>query len=620
MNRYPLWKYVIIGLIALASLMYAMPILYPSDHAIKLSSSGTVLVTEQILTETKQALSKNKIATKSVVIEGDSVLMRFSDADTQLQAIKVMRKTFDEEEFVASLNLAPTTPAWLRAIGAKPMYMGLDLRGGVHFLMEVDMEEAMKKVLREYKDTFRSGLIKKQIKYIGVIAKKDHIEVIFKNQQDFEQGQKIIAKLASGDFEYTSETDARGVKLVATMKPSTVREKKSFALKQNITTLKNRVNALGVSEPTIQQQGLDRIIVQLPGIQDISRAKAILGATATLEFHKVDTANSAFDAKQSGRIPKGSRLYKASDGSPVLLHRRTIIAGDHITGASAAFDAQNNTPSVNLRLNGIGAKRMLAFTSQNVGEPMGVVFIETKSKKIVVDGVEKQIKSTKKKVINQATIQEPFGSSFQITGLDSSDEAHDLALFLRAGTLAAPVYIVEERTVGPSLGAANIDAGFKSVVLGFVLVLVFMAIHYKTFGLVANLALALNLVVIVAVLSLMQAVLTLPGIAGIVLTVGMAVDANVLIYERIKEELRNGLSPQSAINSGYEKALSTIADANITTLIAATVLFMFGTGPIKGFAITLAIGILSSMFTAIMGTRAIINLIYGRRKISKLAI
>lgn len=627
MNRYPLWKYVIIGLVALASLLYAAPILYPSDHAIKLSSAGSTLVTEQILEEAKQALDTNKVSFKSIVLHENEkddkktkVLIRFTDSDTQLQAIKIIRKAFDEEEFTASLNLAPTTPAWLRAINAKPMYMGLDLRGGVHFLMEVDMPSAIKKALNNYKDSFRSGLIKKEIKYAGIVAKENRVEIIFKNQQDFTIGRDIVAKIADGDFELSSTTTDRGVILIATMKQKTIATTKTFALKQNITTLRNRVNELGVSEPTIQQQGVKHIVVQLPGIQDIARAKNILGATATLEFHKVDTEHSAFDAKQSGRAPKGARLYKASDGSPVLLHRRTIIAGEHITGASAGFDSQNNTPSVNLKLNGIGAKRMLAFTSQNVGEPMGVVFIETKSKMVMVDGVKTRLNSTKKKVINQATIREPFGSSFQITGLDSSDEAHDLAVFLRAGTLAAPVYIVEERTVGPSLGQANIDAGFKSVVLGFVLVLIFMAVYYKVFGLVANIALALNLVVIIAVLSLMQAVLTLPGIAGIVLTVGMAVDANVLIYERIKEELRNGISPQSAINAGYEKALSTIADANITTLIAATVLFTFGTGPIKGFAITLAIGILSSMFTAIMGTRAVINLIYGRRKVTKIAI
>ncbi|MEE9351558.1 MAG: protein translocase subunit SecD [Thiotrichaceae bacterium] len=620
MNRYPLWKYVLIGVVALFGFIYASPILYPSDHAVQITAVGQNTITEDVLSKTRTAISSQGIASKSIVIEGDKILARFPDSDSQLKAIKQLRETHSEENFTTALNLAPTTPGWLKSLGAKPMYMGLDLRGGVHFLMEVDMEAALKKAMDNYKDSFRDTLIKKKIRYLGVVTKDGNIKVVFKDAASLEQGREAITKSTSGELDFSEEAGSKGVTLVATMKESTIREKKRFALKQNITTLRNRVNELGVSEPIIQQQGLERIIVQLPGIQDTARAKEILGATATLEYHKVDTEHSALDAQNSGRVPRGMVLYKDDVGNPVLLHRKIIIAGDQITSASAGFDNNSNSPSVSLRLDGKGAKRMFEFTSNNVDQPMGVVFIETKIRSVTENGVVKKKKVTRKKVISIANILEPFGSSFQTTGLDSPQEAHNLALLLRAGALAAPVYIVEERTVGPSLGQANIDAGFKSVMLGFVLVLIFMAVYYKVFGLVANMALALNLVLIVAVLSLMQATLTLPGIAGIVLTVGMAVDANVLIYERIKEELRNGLTPHTAINSGYEKALSTIADANITTLIAATVLYAFGTGPIKGFAITLAIGILSSMFTAIMGTRAIINLIYGKRKINKLAI
>jgi len=621
MNRYPMWKYVLIGIVALVGFIYASPILFPSDYAIQITPQGKSVIDEKVLERINVQLKEKNIAVKEVESENNSALYRFSDAAMQLKAIEVVRQTIGEEDYVSALNLAATTPAWLRWLKAKPMYMGLDLRGGVHFLMEVDMEAALKKALNNYKESFRNELINNKIKYKGVAIIDGHLEILFKDKATFDRGFKVISSLANDELilkEAVTENNA--VKLIATMKEATLKAKKSFALKQNITTLRNRVNELGVAEPVIQQQGLDRIIVQLPGIQDTARAKNILGATATLEFHKVDIENSASSARQSGVVPSGDKLFSDTDGNPVLLKRRTIIEGDSITNASAGYDSQSHSPMVSLSLDSKGGNRMLKFTSENVQQYMGVVFVETKATPVMVNGVRVLNKKTTKKVINQAQIREPFGSRFQITGLDSTEEAHNLALLLRAGALAAPVYIVEERTIGPSLGAANVDAGFKSVALGFGLVLIFMALYYRVFGLVANLALTLNLVLIVAVLSMMQATLTLPGIAGIVLTVGMAVDANVLIYERIKEELRNGLSPQAAIDSGYAKAFSTIADANITTLIAATVLFTFGTGPIKGFAITLAIGILSSMFTAIMGTRAVINWIYGNRKVEKLAI
>ncbi|CAA6808625.1 MAG: Protein-export membrane protein SecD (TC 3.A.5.1.1) [uncultured Thiotrichaceae bacterium] len=620
MNRYPLWKYLIIGLVALVGLIYASPILFPSDHAVQVSPAGKNTLTEATVKTIETRLAEEGLAIKKMETAEDQLLIRFAGSETQLKASKVIREAIGEEDYITALNLAPTTPAWLRSLNAKPMYMGLDLRGGVHFLMEVDMDTAIKKAMNNYKDAIRDVLIKKKIRYLGVSVKDQHLEVKFKDAESAESGQRAIAKMATGELDFSTQETAKGVTLIASLKESTLVEKKRFALQQNITTLRNRVNELGVSEPVIQQQGLERIIVQLPGIQDTGRAKQILGATATLEFRKVDVTSSAVDAARSGQIPRGTKLFQDADGNPVLLRREVIIAGEQVTSAAAGFDAQSNSPSVNLRLDGKGSKRMFEFTTANVQQFMGVVYIETKIRTENVDGELVRKKVEKKKVINQAQIREPFGKSFQITGLDSPAEAHNLALLLRAGALAAPVYIVEERTVGPSLGQANIDAGFKSVVLGFVLVLIFMAVYYKVFGLVANLALALNLVLIVAVLSMLQATLTLPGIAGIVLTVGMAVDANVLIYERIREEIRNGLSPQAAINSGYGKALSTIADANITTLIAAVVLYAFGTGPIKGFAIVLAIGIMSSMFTSIMGTRSIINLIYGNRKVSKLHI
>ncbi len=398
-----------------------------------------------------------------------------------------------------------------------------------------------------------------------------------------------------------------------------VRTLREFALQQNITTLRNRVNELGVAEPVIQQQGQTRIVVQLPGVQDTARAKEILGATATLEFRAVDEGHDVQDALD-GRVPVGSRLYRTREGQPVLLKKQVIITGDYITNAASTIDQRSGSPAVSIRLDGRGGRIMGNHTKENVGRRMAVVFIENKVETRRVDGELVRIKRTIEEVINIAVIRDRFSSNFQITGLDNTEEAANLALLLRAGALAAPIEIVEERTVGPSLGQENIDQGFQSVVIGLILVLVFMAVYYRVFGLVADLALIMNLVLIVAVLSLFQATLTLPGIAGIVLTVGMAVDANVLIFERIREELRSGNTPQASIHSGYEKAFSTIADANITTLIAAVVLFGFGTGPIKGFAITLSIGIVTSMFTAIMGTRAVINLIYGGRRVAALAI
>lgn len=613
MNRYPLWKYLVIIAITVLGLIFALPNLYPSQPAVQVSSASQVAPLDAaILEKINKALSSKGLATEGLESKGtDKVLIRFASPDTQLAAAEAIKEALGKN-FNTALNLAPATPSWLRALN--PMNLGLDLRGGVHFLMEVDMKSAIDKSLSRNSEEFRTILRKKKINYLGVKRIKDHLVIQFKTPELRDQAKAELKTQFRNEISFDDETTAKGAALKAVLTETNIKNTKRFALQQNITTLRKRVNELGVSEPIIQQQGLERIVVQLPGVQDPTLAKTILGTTATLEFRLVDEGRDSYAAQTSGRIPAGDILLKERNGNPVLLKRRVMLTGDYITNANAGFD-QNQQPSVNITLDGKGAKLFAKVTGANVQKLMGVVFIEHKTDITKLeDGTIKKVTKVDKEVINIARIQDQLSKRFQITGLDSPQESHNLALLLRAGALAAPIYIVEERTIGPSLGADNIAAGFKSVIFGFLLVLIFMAFYYRVFGLVANLALTLNLVLIVAILSMLQATLTLPGIAGIVLTVGMAVDANVLIYERIKEELRNGLTPQAAIHSGYEKAFSTIADANITTLIAAIVLYGMGTGPIKGFAITLAIGIVSSMFTAIMGTRAVINLIYGRKK------
>jgi preprotein translocase subunit SecD len=483
--------------------------------------------------------------------------------------------------------------------------------------MEVDMEAAVKQALNGYSSDLRMALRDQKIRYKQIKIDNDTVSILFRSAEDRDKAESIVSR----DYNQLTAEAAEVAEPTLNIKltKQALRETKTLALQQNITTLRNRINELGVAEPTVQQQGDSRIVVQLPGVQDTAQAKKILGATATLEFRLVDTDNDVQDALQ-GRIPPNDELYRHRDGRPFLLQKRVMLTGEHIISAASTLDSQSGTPAVSITLDGKGARAFSNITRDNIGNPMAVVFIESKTETKMVDGQEVKVRRLMPEIINVATIRDQLSKKFQITGLDSTTEAHDLALLLRAGALAAPIEIVEERTVGPSLGQDNIDQGFTSVVLGFIFVLIFMAIWYRIFGMVANLALAANLVLIVAVLSMLQATLTLPGIAGIVLTVGMAVDANVLIFERIREELRVGNSPQSSINAGYGKAFSTIADANITTLIAAIVLFGFGTGSIKGFAVTLSIGILTSMFTAIMGTRAVINLVYGRQHRPKLSI
>lgn len=619
LNRYPLWKYLLIITAVLVGLVYALPNVFGEHPALQISPDRGSTVDEDLERRLVTLLQEKGLAAHASELTEGRLLLRFHDTETQLAAQGAVQDALGGN-YVVALNLAPATPQWLTDMGALPMYLGLDLRGGVHFLLEVDMEAAVRQAEERYQGDVRTLLRKNKVRYRAV-GRDEVGGGLVVRLRDAAQREEALGLIRDEVAELAvSEEDGEGEFLLRlTLTEEAERELKRFALQQNITTLRNRVNELGVAEPVIQQQGDTRIVVQLPGVQDPARAKDILGATATLEFHMVDEEHDLQDALD-GRVPVNSRLYRERDGRPVLLDKQIIITGEHITDAASGIEQQGGSPAVFITLDGRGARIMSTFTRDRIGDRMAVVFIENKVSTRMEDGEPVKVKRTIEEVINVAVIRDQLGKRFQISGLDSTEEARDLALLLRAGALAAPIEIVEERTVGPSLGQENIDQGFRSVVIGFVLVLIFMAVYYRVFGLVANLALALNLVLIVAVLSMLQATLTLPGIAGIVLTVGMAVDANVLIFQRIREELANGNTPQSAIHAGYEKAVSTIADANITTLIAAIVLFGFGTGPIKGFAITLSIGIVTSMFTAIMGTRAVINLIYGGRRVERLAI
>jgi preprotein translocase subunit SecD len=613
-NHFPFWKNSLIVLACLIGLFYALPNLYGDDPSVQVSPVKEIELGDSQLKQIEQVLSDASIKGKPIELEKNKALIRFANNDEQLRAADILREKMGDE-FTVALNLAPATPGWLQAVGADPLFLGLDLRGGVHFLLEVDMVAAVKQAKERYVSDIRSALRTEKIRYKQIEKDKGLIRIKLKSEQDAGKTAAII------DDEFRNldvKPSDDPTELLASLSETKQQEITKFALEQNITTLRNRVNELGVSEPVVQQQGDNRIVVQLSGIQDTVRAKEILGTTATLEYRLVDTEHDVQLAVK-GRSPIGSKLYYEKDGNPVLLKRRIIVTGDQIVDASSGLD-QDGSAAVFITLNGVGAKKMGKFTQENIGKPMAVVFIEYKTEIRKVAGKEIRSKKKIEEVISIATIRDTFSKRFQTTGLDSTTEARNLALLLRAGALAAPVDIVEERTVGPSLGKDNIKKGMISVVVGFVLVLVFMAVYYKVFGLVANLALAFNLVIIVAILSFIQATLTLPGIAGIVLTVGMAVDANVLIFERIKEELRISNSPQSSIYIGYEKAFSTIFDANITTLIVALILFGFGTGSVKGFAVTLSIGILTSMFTAILGTRMVINWIYGGRRDPKLAI
>ena len=615
-NQYPAWKYALIAVALVAGVLFALPNLYGEDPAVQVSAVRGAPIDEALRDRLVGRVETAGIAAQETTIT-DRLLFRFATAEDQLEARGIIENSLDRQ-YVVALNLAPATPGWLAGLGALPMYMGLDLRGGVHFLMEVDLAGAVRQAEQRYAGDLRSLLREEKLRQRAITVRANGGLIVRFNDVDHRDRAYDLVRRQMPELIVESTVNVGDPVLDIQLGEAAKREIERFAVQQNVTTLRNRVNELGVAEPVIQKQGENRIVVQLPGVQDTARAKEILGATATLEFRMVHDESAT--ALASGRTPSTAKLYHERNGAPILLQRSVMLTGEYITDAASGIDQQSGSPAVFITLDGKGARLFSNRTRDKIGRPMAVVYIEHKSFTELVDGVRKRRKEIVEEVINVATIRDQLGKRFQITGLDTTEEARNLALLLRAGALAAPIEIVEERTVGPSLGQANIDQGFRSVVIGFVLVLVLMVVYYKRFGLVANLALTLNLVLVVAMLSLLQATLTLPGIAGIVLTVGMAVDANVLIFERIREEIRGGNTPQASIHAGYAKAFSTIADANITTLIAAVLLFGFGTGPIKGFAITLSLGIATSMFTAIMMTRAVINLMYGGRRVAALSI
>lgn len=604
---------MVIFVIAVGGL-YALPNIYGEDHAVQISGLRNAEVDVALMDKVREELDSQSIAAKSIVLEDGKILVRVNDGDAQLAAKEAIAVAIGDD-FVAALNLAPATPEWLKALGGGPMKLGLDLRGGVYFLMEIDMNVAIDKNLEQQVDEFRRQLREEKIRYRSVKQVGQAIEIAFRDPEVTETAYEFMRNRYQG-FLVTQSDD---LLLSIAMTEDKLTEARNYAVQQNITILRNRVNQLGVAEPLIARQGADRIVVQLPGIQDTARAKEILGATASLEFRMVNQDADVRDAL-NGRVPGDSKVYYHDiTDQPVLLKKHIILTGDHIINASPSAD-QYGRPIVSIKLDSEGGSKFSRETKKNVKKPMATVFIEYKpTGERYADGRPKFDKI--EKVVSIATIQEQLGSNFQISGNFTPKEVQNLALLLRAGALIAPIQIIEERTIGPSLGKENIELGTQAIVYGFVLVLVFMLLYYRGFGVVANIALAFNLVLIIGVMSMIPgATLTLPGMAGIVLTVGMAVDANVLIFERIREELREGRSPQQAIHHGYSSALSTIADANITTFIAAVILFAVGTGPIKGFAVTLAIGILTSMFTAIVGTRAIVNSVWGGKRLEKLPI
>ncbi|WP_033076356.1 protein translocase subunit SecD [Thalassotalea sp. ND16A] len=615
LNKYPLWKTLMVVFIVAIGALYALPNYYGEDPAVQISGTKGVQADLATLDAVKENLAAAELSYQSAALANGQVLVRFSDYKSQQTANTLLSKNLGDEYSVA-LNLTPATPDWLASLGGVPMKLGLDLSGGVHFLMEVDMKTAMGRAQESMIGDFRTNLRGENIRYRSVKEAGNGVEVIFRNSDDLAKAESLL-KRTYGDYLFVDNEDKLSLKI--TMTDAKLKETREYALQQNITIIRNRVNELGVSEPLVQRQGAKHIVVELPGIQDTARAKEILGATATLQFHMVDQEHDIRDAI-NGRVPPGSFLVNDQDGRPQLLKKRIMLRGEHIIGAKSSLDQQTSQPQVNIDLDNKGGSLFSNATKNNIGKPMATMFIESKA--TGEKNPDGSLKFTQQQeVISVATIQARLGKSFRITGQDSPAAAHNLALLLRAGALIAPIAIVEERTVGPSLGAENVELGMQAILWGFALVLLFMMVYYRAFGLVANLALAANLVLIVGVMSLIPgAALTLPGMAGIVLTVGMAVDANVLIFERIREEIREGKTIQQSIHQGYDSAFSTIFDANITTLIAALILFAVGTGPVKGFAITLSIGIVTSMFTSIIGTRAVVNALWGGKKLDKLPI
>ncbi|WDE12860.1 protein translocase subunit SecD [Thalassomonas haliotis] len=614
LNKYPLWKSLLVLFVVAFGALYASPNLYGEDPAVQVSGLRGVEADTSTLDNVRTQLEQDKIDFSSIVLEKGQVLVRFHDTESQLKG----RDLLDEKlgnQFSVALNLTPATPEWLAGIGGTPMKLGLDLSGGVSFLMEVNMNEAIIKAKEAMVGDFRNDLRGEKIRYRSVKDGAKGINIQFRNVEDLAKAKSLLKKRYR-DLLLVDNEDT--LTLTASMTEQKLKETREYALQQNITIIRNRVNELGVAEPLVQRQGQKHIVIELPGVQDTARAKEILNATATIEFRMVDTEGDLGNAL-NGRVPGSSELLYDRDGKPTLLKKRVMLTGDHIVDAGSSFD-EYSRPQVNITLDSPGGSKFSNATKNNIGKPMATVFIEYKA----TDKLDPQGNTVFEKieeVISVATIQARLGKSFRITGAGSQAEAHNLALLLRAGALIAPIQIVEERTVGPTLGAENVQLGFQAIMMGFGLVFIFMIIYYRAFGVVANLALGANLVLIVGVMSMIPgATLTLPGMAGIVLTVGMAVDANVLIFERIREEIRQGKSVQQAIHQGYDAAFSTILDANITTLIAALILFAVGTGPIKGFAVTLSIGIITSMFTAVVGTRTVVNAVWGGKRLEKLSI
>ncbi|TBW59078.1 protein translocase subunit SecD [Marinobacter halodurans] len=617
LNKFPLWKNIVILVAVVIGFIYALPNLYPDDYAIQITGArSSTQVDQATLDKAVDALKQEGIAVKEATLNPPNGLIRVNSAEAQLSARPAIQEALGRD-YLAALNMAPTTPDWLRSIGAGPMKLGLDLRGGVHFLLEVDMKSALQKRLEVYSSEIKRQLREEHIRYRGGdVGEGNTIQLVFRDDASQNQAFDLIRDQYN-EFLLDKTTDDNGQQvLTLQLSEKKIKEIEEYALKQNLTTIRNRVNELGVAEPLVQRQGRDRIVVELPGVQDTAQAKRVLGATANLEFR--------LEARQDAPS-SATEVYPFRDNPDrtARLEREIIVTGENVANAQQAFD-QNGQPQVNITLDSTGGDRMTRATRDAIKRRMAVLFIEyrTETVKKRIDGKIQEVEERKvnRSIISLATIQSTLGSSFRITGLDSTAEAGELALLLRAGSLAAPMYFVQERTIGPSLGQKNIDSGVMSVTVGFALVLLYMLLYYRFFGLVANVALAVNLMLLVACMSILSATLTLPGIAGIVLTVGMAVDANVLIFERIKEELRLGVPPQSAINAGFSRAFVSIFDANITTLLVAVILFAMGSGPVKGFAVTLCIGILTSMFTGLLVSRAIINLIYGGRKVEKLAI
>jgi preprotein translocase subunit SecD len=612
MHSYPAWRLWLVAVVMAIAVVLALPNVFGDAPALHISRNDRAAFTEQTEGAVTGILAAKGIPVVDAHLEGDRLVLRFDDVAQQVQAREAITAAAPREYLIA-LSREPRMPGWLRALGLKPMSLGLDLRGGVYFLYEVDVKGAVNQLLQSMERDYRTLLRDERIPFTGM--QTNGVDTVTIQLRTGADAERVASLLRKQDPNIVIETDTlgEGGAVSVRLTPDRIKERQDFAIQQNITTLRNRVDELGVTEPIVARQGADRITVQLPGVQDPNEALRVLGATATLEFRLVDDQNDAAQAEATKRAPLGSRLYHTRENSPVLLKRDMIVSGEQLVDASSGF--QEGEPAVYVKLDARGAAEMLATTRENLGRPMAVVFIEKKRAKDdePCNGTRSGTECTVEEVISVATIRGVFSSNFQITGL-LAGEARELALLLRAGALAAPLYIVEQRTVGPSLGQDNVDRGFKALVVGLIGMFIFLAVYYRLFGIAASVVLFMNMVLLTALMSLLQATLSLPGIAGIVLTIGMAADANVLIYERIREELRNGMSPHAAINAGFDKAFSAIADSNITTLIAGIVLFTFGSGPVRGFAVTLCLGIATSMFTAILGSRAIIHMIWGRRR------